>query len=692
MKKADSEKELLNPILDEVRRRGLGVSELIYDGKWHRFNWNANDTKKKGSYRIIETSAGFSATFKNWKSEKESFTVKHCMDGADMKLLEARLLEYQEAEERKAKIRWDTVRIEAEKEWSSCENALDHPYLEEKKVGPFGLKVSPLGALMIPLRDSSGALWNIQFIQKDGSKYFKRGGRVKGLIHLLADSLKSDYSGPLYLVEGYATAATLKDMGFEVACAFSSHFLEEAGKTLRLMFPKADLVISGDADVVGLAKSRKAARVLKAKYIVPSFRSPHPETSDWNDLKSVEGEMTVKHQIENPKNILDGVSTKNQWLLDFVEKHEIKVLYNGLIKLDGESYIEPEIVQKAILESDNDGINIPTRNISSFFGAFIKKEISKHWEDMKEKILKFDEAATLESSSFIAYLTTTKTLNESYLAAFHHFIWQVKRKLDNLPVDYHMMPVFVGESGAGKSIAIKKLLDPISPLWSLTATKTVTDPRSFQFFSKNLVGFIDEMDIIEFKDIEPFKRHLSADLISERILGTNSHAAVENRCTFIAASNKSVKELVHDETSARRLYEIQVLPKDALTAHWELLNQLNFTKIWHAVDHKKPSPIIEHIKDIQDDQAKIKYQDVLELFIEWAEIKGPSSDEDFVSNEQLVRAYRAFCEENNCKPMHTSQSIGIRLGRLGFKRSQRRMGGKRPFGWAISLNFNQFKP
>ena len=45
-----------------------------------------------------------------------------------------------------------------------------------------------------------------------------------------------------------------------------------------------------------------------------------------------------------------------------------------------------------------------------------------------------------------------------------HFIWQIKRKLWKKPVKEHIMPVFVGATGAGKSYNLLKLLEPIEEL------------------------------------------------------------------------------------------------------------------------------------------------------------------------------------------------------------------------------------
>jgi hypothetical protein len=46
------------------------------------------------------------------------------------------------------------------------------------------------------------------------------------------------------------------------------------------------------------------------------------------------------------------------------------------------------------------------------------------------------------------------------VAMFNKFIWQVKRKIDGLPVFDHLMPVVLGSQGTGKSTLIRQLLEP----------------------------------------------------------------------------------------------------------------------------------------------------------------------------------------------------------------------------------------
>ena len=70
------------------------------------------------------------------------------------------------------------------------------------------------GALVIPLKDSDGQLWSLQFIapSDSGEKLFLTGGKIKECFYLLGAFLIHDdgsYEHPLCVAEGFATAASI---------------------------------------------------------------------------------------------------------------------------------------------------------------------------------------------------------------------------------------------------------------------------------------------------------------------------------------------------------------------------------------------------------------------------------------------------------------------------------------------------
>jgi putative DNA primase/helicase len=109
----------------------------------------------------------------------------------------------------------------------------DHPYLKRKGVGAHGLRVSR-DALVIPMRDATGALRSLQFIQADGTKRFLFGGQVAGCYFGIGKP-----HGVLCVAEGFATGASIYEAtGYAVAVAFNAGNLLPVAKALREKYPE----------------------------------------------------------------------------------------------------------------------------------------------------------------------------------------------------------------------------------------------------------------------------------------------------------------------------------------------------------------------------------------------------------------------------------------------------------------------
>jgi putative DNA primase/helicase len=99
------------------------------------------------------------------------------------------------------------------------------PYLARKGVQGYGVRYEANGAVLVPLRDAAGTLWNVQTIlpakPANGSdKLFMKGGRKSGLWHMLGTAADSAVPAMVLVAEGYATAASLHQAtGYPVACA-----------------------------------------------------------------------------------------------------------------------------------------------------------------------------------------------------------------------------------------------------------------------------------------------------------------------------------------------------------------------------------------------------------------------------------------------------------------------------------------
>jgi phage/plasmid primase-like uncharacterized protein len=204
--------------------------------------------------------------------------------------------------------------------WNRSRPVETHPYLTRKDVAAHGLRQDRRGDLLVPMRDADGRLWGLQSIDAEGKKLFMRGGRKQGL-HAALGVPASDE--PLIIAEGYATAATLREVtGFAVVAAFDSGNLLDVARALREREPTRRIVIAADNDHhlprhpiplpnVGMEKAMAAAEAVSGVMLSPKFSASDTGT-DWNDYASQHGKQAMRalaqaelkpHGIELPSAI-----------------------------------------------------------------------------------------------------------------------------------------------------------------------------------------------------------------------------------------------------------------------------------------------------------------------------------------------------------------------------------------------------
>ena len=187
--------------------------------------------------------------------------------------------------------------------WTSASDEGASPYLARKGVQGHGVRYTPEGLVLVPLRDGDGTLWNVQSIapQRPAAgtdKLFLKGGRKSGLWHSCGVPAGA---GVLLVAEGYATAASLHEAtGHTVAVAFDAGNLAHVAKALRQLYPAALLVLCGDDDRAtegktgtnpGRVKATAAARAVQGLAVFPEGAPAdgEPVNFDFNDMHQAQG-------------------------------------------------------------------------------------------------------------------------------------------------------------------------------------------------------------------------------------------------------------------------------------------------------------------------------------------------------------------------------------------------------------------
>jgi len=188
---------------------------------------------------------------------------------------------------RKARLIWDAAKP----------SEILHPYLVRKGIAGYGLSRilhfaysaanSIENALLVPMRDQSGEVVNIQGIGPDGTKRFLAGGKVRGCFALVRhiDKPWRDLGERIAIGEGFASVFSYCRLhpGFRGVAALSASNLPAVARLLRAQFPNAEIVIAADQDVPGARAAGEACIAINALVHVPGFG--RAGIVDWNDLE-----------------------------------------------------------------------------------------------------------------------------------------------------------------------------------------------------------------------------------------------------------------------------------------------------------------------------------------------------------------------------------------------------------------------
>ena len=278
--------------LEVCIKNSLGIDvELHADGKFHRYPSPNKGTSNKACW-VKLSKDGRSAVFGNFiTGESHSWLADSSLDS------EALIEGYTRYPvpnqfELDLQSRKLTQNKAAEIAISTLRNAISarpgSHYVSQKKISPKGLFQEGV-TLLVPIQNILGEFRNIQRIYPDGSKFFLKGGEVKGNFALCG---KLFSTGKLFICEGYATAATIHDITGECAAAAmnANNLMAVALKIATHAPAEIEIIIAADNDHKtkgnpGLTKATEAAQAIGAKIVNPEVPCSYPfcECTDFND-------------------------------------------------------------------------------------------------------------------------------------------------------------------------------------------------------------------------------------------------------------------------------------------------------------------------------------------------------------------------------------------------------------------------
>jgi putative DNA primase/helicase len=304
----------------------------------HEVTLSGGDTALVGSYGIWQ---GSDANAQKIELSKVELT------GEQKAAIRERMAEDRKRAINEQKHRAEKAALQADKAWRHLQIDGDSDYLHIKGIAAHGIRFTKENAIAIPMLDTSGRIWGLQFIlnkttQKD--KIDKLGGRNKifwptGCAKKEHFHLIGSPTNLLLIAEGYATAASLHAAtGFAVAVAFDANNLAPVAKALKRRY-NCNILICADDDSLaycaacskpininlsnicpechkphkknnqGAIQAELAALGVSGRFITPRFSDQaarldyyarcQGKLTDFNDLHAIEGLHTVRTQVES---------------------------------------------------------------------------------------------------------------------------------------------------------------------------------------------------------------------------------------------------------------------------------------------------------------------------------------------------------------------------------------------------------
>lgn len=261
---------------------------IMLDGKVHRFN--TGKRRDRSSWYVVFPGPPASGAFGDWRL---GIDQKFCADlGRSLSVVEQMSLAKMNAEAQKLRQelreKEQAAATESVREiWERATEATGHPYLERKRIKPHGAKITTDGRLMIPLMDEAGEIRSIQYISHSGEKLYHSGAPTRGTFFQIGDA---EGPGPIYIAEGFATAATVHEtMRRPCVAAFSASALVSVTGIIRTFYGKQQeivIVADNDQSQVGQRYAEQASAKYGARMVMP------PEIGqDANDYALAGGDL-----------------------------------------------------------------------------------------------------------------------------------------------------------------------------------------------------------------------------------------------------------------------------------------------------------------------------------------------------------------------------------------------------------------
>lgn len=386
-----------------------------------------------------------------------------------------------------------------------------------------------------------------------------------------------------------------------------------------------------------------------------------------------------------PSTLIDPEVSPDEWVNRFARLYNIQYNYKtNSVSQDGEPIEVGLFISQMRLACHKLGMNEIKKLLTDAFVVWRKEQARQYLKSLRNE-LKFKANEADLVGDWVEAVSGKR--DELDVAVMRHWCWQVKRKLFGLQVDFHIMTVLVGKSGGGKSVAVQKLIEPLSEVTTFRDMKIFTDPFAKRAFNRSYIMHFDELARSQDADVNALKDVITASTTDWRGIGSETiHSAAQN-CTFIGCSNLPLRERIKDPTSGRRFWQLDCAER----LNWERVNSVDYFSLWRSVDENGPCPILPHLDAIRVVQEReIQHQDLIEHWLSTSCEPCPF-DQTSPNTDALYSSFSDWCRNQTIYDHDGLQSFArglqLRIHQLKWDASSKR--SNRGTIWSLRLKVEQ---
>ncbi len=256
-------KDHILEFIDFCRKNGIppaAAREIVADDRKRRFQV-AGDRRgtRNAGYRLA-ISGDFSFGWVHCHKQRRTYDYysknTSTMTADQRRQIDADMARRRLQNEEKLAMGQEEAAALAKVIWAAArkDDEIIHQYAIRKNIDMKGLGIATTdqsvnrGELLVPIRDITGKLWNIQRINGKGGKYFLPGGRITGCYSAVGKrTLFADE--PFVFCEGRATGGTLhRILRAPVVCCLNAGNLLPVARHFRRKYRFARFIYACDSD------------------------------------------------------------------------------------------------------------------------------------------------------------------------------------------------------------------------------------------------------------------------------------------------------------------------------------------------------------------------------------------------------------------------------------------------------------